>query len=188
MHCFYVNAQGSKKKSTTPIFSQSAISLQTYMQQDNQIEDLEICEIGSLFIRFKIDKSGNVVDLHFSNNTLAPIKEILKKRLLSTNGKWTASVINKKNVLSDYILLPVFINLMSCNERNYIVDSSVYPVLNNSDSLKMSINAAKPKNLATYLSIRQFKQARDLLLFDDGKYLDGFNCQILSGVTFFSVR
>lgn len=57
---------------------------------------------------FNIDVAGNVVDIKGSEATPLFLYNVISNILISTNGKWTPSIINGKKVSSKAFVLPVF--------------------------------------------------------------------------------
>lgn len=73
----------------------------------------QLCLTTCVFIKFRVDKIGNVKDLAFNISTSDKLKPFIREAILSTNGKWKPGSKKGKPIISRYYLLPVVVQLSS---------------------------------------------------------------------------
>jgi hypothetical protein len=93
-----------------------------YVADSCKLQD-SICVRSCFFIKFKIDKNGNLKNI--SENIDAPknLANAFKKAILTTNGHWKPALKNKQPVTSVFLIMPVYVNLQACPSESKTGDS-----------------------------------------------------------------
>ncbi|WP_041341501.1 hypothetical protein [Runella slithyformis] len=93
-----------------------------YVADSCKLQD-SICVRSCFFIKFKIDRNGNLKNI--SENVDAPknLANAFKKAIFTTNGHWKPALKNRKPVTSIYLIMPVYVNLQACPPESKIDDS-----------------------------------------------------------------
>lgn len=192
-------SKASSQNIIEPVYlSKNYTSVSDFLKQESRIEDLNICEVGLILLKFNIDTAGKVQNIHFSKNALPAIKNAVKQALLRTNGCWTARTIESKKVMSKNYIVPIFLSILNCTDSAMdpllISDSSVTSInMSKVDSVKKKFNEiyTKRKNehkQISFLLERLYLLSRELFLFDDDAYFSMQECIVLKTVFVQTIR
>jgi hypothetical protein len=194
----FLNFAEAQQKSI-PVFINKDSSFSNYISQHLNLDSLKLCEQSSFFIRFKINRKGDIYNLAFSKGITVDIKRDLQNIIFSSNGKWKPCKVNNKKIISQYLILWVYISVGSgCNQQ--LVDDyfnardsimlDPLKVVYGSDSLKtkeQSLKKSHNHTLKDYLNEKSAMSMKNLLEFDDDKNMKLWNCIILGKLNFIQV-
>lgn len=136
----------------------------------------KLCLITTVFVKFNVSKNGNLINLDFTKNTPALIKEALEKAMKSTDGDWQFSKSGKKKYNTSFILPVVLFYETGCREGTN----------------GLALNTTAERRQIEYRNLDDTARkgnyaVMDILDFKDGR-ISELQCILLSPLTFSANR
>ncbi|WP_374950833.1 hypothetical protein [Mucilaginibacter sp.] len=95
--------------------------IKTYLEGDYRLQN-KVCENIFTMVKFQIDSRGYVINLDFSRDTPALLKDAIQNRLSNSNGFWKVSAVKENSVEQPIYVLPmIFMFRLNCLEGEVIV-------------------------------------------------------------------
>jgi hypothetical protein len=82
-----------------------------------------LCKRTCLFLKFKIDTEGKVINISGNIDADTVIYNAFKSALLSTNNRWSPHMVAGRPIESPYFLQPIYIHSQLCKDDIKPVDT-----------------------------------------------------------------
>lgn len=159
-----------KAQNKLPVLSINNIGdIKAYISESYRPDEKFIataCINSVIYVKFKISNSNKIDSLDISANGPQEIKAALKRAILTTNGHWSLTEEEKKQMVNKSFILPFAFN--------YQAGCSSGVILQQHDP-KMDEYRNKMKNLNAEIS----KSVNNMLKFESGSY-SIINCILIS--------
>lgn len=159
-----------------PLSVKSVADIKYYITKNYKVDERFIdtaCINTVVVVKFKI-KNDRVDSLTFSYNAPVEIKKALKDAVLSTNGIWRSTALEKAKMKDNTYLLPVvFYYQLGCTPGGQLLTS--ISADNKPDLSLILRQSAKDAPLHSGL--------QNMLKFEDGSNYSNLNCVLISPLT-----
>ncbi len=174
--CYFSVAQ---KSSNDSVLNSHTKAFYKLFKQSVSLEDIQICEAGSFFIKYEIQHDGSLSKLAFSESMLPMLKDTIKKILHQNQSLF---VVGENNYINSgqIVMVPVYIRINNCLDLAYPYPGYTRPFIDTSKASRSQekdvINRINSSKVKIPLSREEFFLGRlaqssiSLFRFDDGEF------------------
>ena len=172
-------------------------SFELIFNEKVHLEDMQICEGGVYFIKYKLKKDGDIAQVSYSQNMLSILKDTIQKVLIKNSELF---LIRSKFRIdtTQVVLVPLYINMSNCSGLDQPYPGYTKPVMDTSKaSNNVSLDVIKrineaiektPFSVSEYLFKRFALSASSLFKFDDKEFKFNHEYKILSPIYLVSLK